>query len=276
MTTWNRPGFLGQAIESVRAQTFRDWGLIIADDGSTDNTKAVVAEWLASSPSRSGQKKDARIKYFNAGHFGRIAKISNAALKQAQSEYVAILDDDDYWLDEHKLEEQIKFLDANRDYVGCGGGFVVVDENGKEKNRFFKPEKDQAIRQKLLLANPMVNSTTVFRRAVAEKLGYYDETILQFADWDFWLKMGRQGKLYNFQRYFTAYRVWKRGTSFTKQRECARSGITIVFRYGKFYPNFSLAVIIAAAFAFYAYIPEFLKRALNPPLSRLKKFLFQR
>ncbi len=62
MTTWNRPGFLARAIQSIIDQSFKDWELIVADDGSTDNTKSVVAEWT---------KKDERIKYVNPGHMGR-------------------------------------------------------------------------------------------------------------------------------------------------------------------------------------------------------------
>ena len=117
MTTWNRPQFLGQAIEGIRAQTFADWELIVADDGSTDNTKEVVAEWI---------RKDPRIKYVNPGHLGRIAKISNIGLGQAKGEYIAILDDDDWWADPKKLEKQVGFLDKNRDYVGGGGGYFFL------------------------------------------------------------------------------------------------------------------------------------------------------
>jgi len=120
----------------------------------------------------------------------------------------------------------------------------------------------------------MANSTTLFRRATAERLGNYDETMLQFADWDFWLKMGLAGKLYNFPEHFAAYRMWEGGMSFAKQRENARSAFRIVRRYTGRYPRTALGCLSAVAYATYAYLPAFIKRFLNPALSRLKKFLF--
>jgi glycosyltransferase involved in cell wall biosynthesis len=267
MTTWNRPQFLGQAIESIRAQTLESWELIVADDGSTDNTKQVVAEWM---------RKDRRIKYMNPGHLGRIAKISNIGLREAKGEYVAILDDDDWWVDSKKLEKQVAFLDKNRDYAGCGGGYLVIDKEGNTTAKVLKPEHDDDIRKVMLFANSMANSSTLFRRSIAEKLGYYDETMLQFADWDFWLKIGLEGKLYNFPEYFLAYRMWGGGMSFSKQKECASSGMRIVERYKNKYPGYWFALCAACAYATYAYFPDSIKQFLNPLLSRLKKALFSR
>src|SRR5947209_7057759 len=101
MTTWNRASFISGAIESVRAQTFTDWELIIVDDGSEDNTPEVVREWL---------QKDSRIVYFREPHHGRIAIVSNVGLRAARGKYVAILDDDDYWISPLKLSSQVQFL----------------------------------------------------------------------------------------------------------------------------------------------------------------------
>ncbi len=265
MTTWNRSGFIHKAIESVREQTFKNWELIIADDGSTDDTKGVIEAWM---------RKEPRIVYVNPGHTGRIAKISNAGLRKAQGEYIAILDDDDYWISKEKLEHQVNFLDAHKGYVGCGGGYAIIDEHDVERTRILKPEHDDEIRKVALLANPMVNSTTIFRHSVAEKFGFYDETMKQFADWDFWLQMGLQGKLYNFPEYFLAYRMWPGGMSFAKQKENAGCAVRIVNRYKNNYPNYPTAILMAYTYLAYAQVPMSIKRGLNPILSRLKKTIF--
>ncbi|MDO8537018.1 MAG: glycosyltransferase, partial [bacterium] len=204
MTTWNRAGFIGKAIQSVIDQSFAAWELIIIDDGSTDNVADVVKKW---------QIKEKRIKFIPLSHIGRIAIVSNAGLREALGEYIAILDDDDWWLDPKKLEKQVEFLDKNPDYVGCGGGFIVVDGDGDKKAKILKPQRDESIRKVALFANPIANSSTLFRRSAVEKLGPYDESMLQFADWDFWLKMGTYGKLYNLTEYFFAYRMWEGGMS---------------------------------------------------------------
>lgn len=265
IATYNRSQFVGRAIESVLNQTLEDLEIIIADDGSSDNTEAIV---------RGLASQDSRIKYLKGPHFGRIAKISNFGLKEARGEYVAILDDDDWWIDSRKLEKQVQFLENNPDHVGCGGGFVVVDKEGGEKLRALKPESNDDIRKNALVANPMVNATTVFRLEAAKKAGFYDETMLQFADWDFWLKLGLLGRLYNFQEYFIKYQMWEGGMSFSKQKEAASSGLRIVSRYKNLYPRYPKAIALACAYYLYARLPDFIKKSLNPILSRIKKTTF--
>jgi glycosyltransferase involved in cell wall biosynthesis len=267
IATYNRANLIGRAIQSVLNQTFTDWELIIADDGSTDNTAEVVKKW---------QRRDSRIKYLRSEHLGRISKISNFGLRKAKGEYLAVLDDDDYWATSDKLKKQVEFLDKNPEYVGCGGGYIVIDENGREKGRFLKPELNEEIKLRALIANPLANLTTMFRRAVAEKLGYYDETMPQFADWDFWLKMGLAGKLYNFQEYFAYYQMWEGGSSFRNQKENVRAALRIIRRYRTNYPGFIKAFFLGWLYAFYASLPMFLKKPLNSGLSLLKKFIFSR
>src|SRR3989344_1906395 len=260
ITTWNRAHLISRAIQSAIDQDFKDWELIIADDGSTDNTEKICKEW---------EKKDHRIKYFRAPHFGRIAKISNFGLKHAKGEYVAILDDDDMWAATDKLTKQVKFLDENKDYVACGGGYVIIDKNEKEKSRLLKPEEHENIIENALLANPMVNTTAMFRKSAAEKVGFYDETLPEFADWDFWLKMGLAGKLYNFPLHFAYYQMWDTGSSFSKQRGTAYSSLQIVPRYKGQYPHYKKAITQAYTYYIYTLLPNFIKSFLNPILSRL-------
>jgi glycosyltransferase involved in cell wall biosynthesis len=264
---WTRAQYIGQGIQSLIDQTFQDWELIIVDDGSPDNTPEVVKEW---------QKKDARIKYIRHEHVGRIAVVSNAGLKEAKGEYVAILDDDDYWIDPKKLEKQVAFLDANEEYVGSGSFFAVVDKDNIEKARRSKPQSDAAIRRVALYANPIANSTSIFRRDVALAVGDYDESLRQFADWDFWLKMGKKGKLCNSPEYFLAYRMWEKGASFMDQRQNVDSALVIVRRYKNDYPGYWKAISLTYIYWCYARFPRSIRKTLNGSLSRLKKFIFAR
>lgn len=265
MATWCRPKIIGEAIQSVLDQSFQDWELIVADDGSPDETPRVMAAW---------QARDNRIKYLRLAHQGRIAVVSNAGLKEARGEYVAILDDDDVWSDPHKLSKQVRFLDAHADHIACGGGMIAIDEAGRELGRFLKPEDDTAIRRVALAANPLINSTTIFRRLVIGHSALYDESLPQFADWGFWLELGRHGKLHNFQEYFVRYRMWDKSSSFTKQKENARAALVIVRRYKNYYPGFWKAWALASAYRIYVNFPAFVRRTLNPVLSSAKKKAF--
>jgi glycosyltransferase EpsE len=266
--TYKRPQLLSRSIESARAQTFSDWELIIIDDVPEDKeTEAVGRVWEA---------RDGRIRYLKIPRLGHIAKVSNVGLGEAKGEYVAILDDDDAWREPDKLKKQIEFLDANPDYVGCGSGYVVVDDKGVERQRVRKPETWERIKDRALIANPMANSTTVFRVDAARHIGSYDETMVKFADWDFWLKMGKVGKLYNFPDYFVNYQMWLASASFSNQTENAASAIRIIQRHRKNYPHYPFALVVGLSYWIYAKNPDWVKRILNPILSRLKKALFSR
>ncbi len=262
MATWNRAGMISQAIESIRKQTLQDWELLVVDYGSPDNTAAVMAAW---------EKKDKRIRYLAFPRIGKISRVSNAGLREARGEFVAILDDDDYWIDDRKLEKQVHFLREHPDVIACGGWFIAVDEQGREKARFKKPETDAAIRCVMLAANGIANSTSMFRRVEA---GFYDERILQFADWDFFLRLGTKGKLYNLPEYVLAYRMWNQGASFVNQQQNVDAAMIIINRYRKQYPGYIKAIVMIWVYWLYARLPVGMRRSLNAFLSRLKKLMF--
>ena len=265
MLTYDRRLFIRRAVQSVLEQKFFDWELIVVDDGTGDEAESVVRNYFENDP---------RLKYFHRLQRTGIAGASNFALAKAQGEYIAILDDDDYWAASDKLEKQVEFLDKNLEYVGCGAGYILIDEKGKELGRYLKPESDIGIRKHALVANSMINSATLFRRAVAGKIGGYDESLLECFDWDFWLKMGLRGKLYNFQEYFLYYRIWSGGASFLRQKERARSNFQLLNRYHGEYPGSLKGFAGATAYLFHAHLPAFVKEYSSPFLSWLKKYLF--
>jgi glycosyltransferase involved in cell wall biosynthesis len=262
MATWNRASIISRAIESVLEQSFRDWELIIADDGSTDNTPEVVNDW---------QKKEARIVYVRSVVNQGISKNYNQGLRVARGEYVAMIDDDDPWCDNDKLKKQVDFLDKNPEYVGCGGGVIVVDPSGRELYKYFKPESDKEIRKYMLFSNPMANSTTVFRRKVGEKVRWYDETVRYSGDRDFWLKMGLQGKLYNFPQYFSYYTMSDENTSIAKIRPHLKASLMIMRRYKKNYPNYHAALVFNWVQYLYSFMPLFVRNLVHRSLARLKR-----
>lgn len=264
MLTYNRPQMIGRAIASVCSQSFSEWELIIVQDGDSLETERLLKEWL---------EKEERIRYFRRGTVGSIAQASNFGLAAARGEYVAILDDDDYWSDAEKLQRQVEFLDSNAEYVGCGGGYVVVDQENRERGKFLKPEKDGAIRERALLANPVVNSTALFRRLVNGEPAMYDLSMRQFADWDFWLTMGAKGKLYNFPMHLTHYALWDGGSSFKAQKENGRAALRIIHKHRHEYRGFAAALVLGWLYFGYACLPVGVRRLSYASLSALKKAL---
>ena len=210
LPTYNRSAALRRAIASVEKQSFSDWELIIIDDASTDDTQKVVKEIAT---------RDSRVVYIRneRNYYPDITRTLNKGLAAARGEFIARIDDDDFWLDEQKLKKQIKFLINHPDYVVVGSGMMLVDPDGNKVGRYLKKETDKEIRNAALFSNPFSHTTVMFRADVARKVGGYGDW--RFAeDWDLWLKMGRFGKFYNFPEYLAAYTVSDQNKSFIHLR----------------------------------------------------------
>jgi glycosyltransferase involved in cell wall biosynthesis len=182
LPTFNRVKYLRPAVESVFAQTFQDWEMIIADDGSDEETQAYLRT-VESLP---------RAKVIRLPHSGNPGVVRNAALREARGEYVAFLDSDDLWLPE-KLELQIGALRSaggpRWNYTGYswinGAGETTVYPGPRR----WVPHKG-AIFTKLLTfeADVLTPAVVVERRLLAE-IGGFDEGLTLLEDYDVWQRL---------------------------------------------------------------------------------------
>jgi glycosyltransferase involved in cell wall biosynthesis len=228
--TKNRAGLLKKALASVERQTFRDFEVVVIDDGSADGTNVVLEGY-----------KDTRIQGYNHRQSEGISKSRQEALLASQGEYVAILDDDDEWVDADKLAKQVKFLDEHTDAVLCGGGILI--SNFKFQIPKFRPSSDAAIRSTMLLRNNFFTSAVMFRREAAIKAGGFIADGQDLAeDYDLWLRMGKLGKMYNFPEVFTAYRQ----TQYNKERfgRFLAKQLKLIGRHKSDYPYYHFAALI--------------------------------
>lgn len=267
MGTYNRAHLLGRAIDALRTQTLTDWELIIADDASKDDTPAVVRGWAEREP---------RIVSIRTEVNQGISRNYNDALKLARGEFVAMLDDDDVWIGNDKLARQVEFLRTHPDYVGCGGGLIVVTPEGRELYRFLKPETDEQIRKAMLLSNPMANSTTMFRRAVGEQVGWYDGEIRYSGDRDFWMKMGLVGKLQNFPEYLGYYTKGTQNTSIIHIKPHLKTSLMLTRRYRHDYPGYPKGLALNLAQYWYTFLPESVRRTTHSAAVRMKRAIAER
>jgi glycosyltransferase involved in cell wall biosynthesis len=265
MLSYNRPQLIGRAIESVVEQDFADWELLVVQDGANEFTIRTMQEWM---------QRDGRIRHLRRDKGGNIADATNYGLERAQGDYIAILDDDDYWACPDKLSRQVRFLDEHADYAGCGGGVIVVDPDGREQMRYRKPEQDSEIRRRALMANPMAHGAGMYRLSLLRDLGLYDVSLEGFQDWDVWLKLGGRGKLYNFPDFLLCYRVWQGSGSFHSSRGNTRSAIRIVKRHRGEYAGYAAALAMAYAYHGYNHLPAGIRKSTYSLLSRAKKGLF--
>ncbi len=171
MLTYKRGGIVSSAIESILAQTYKDFEFIIINDGSLDETDDVVKEYV---------KNDKRIRYYKNPKNMGIAYSRNRAFGLARAPYIMIMDDDDYSL-KWRMEAQVKFLDENPQIdvlVGQIRGFPKV------------PENHNVIASHLIQHNVVGNANIMYRRDFAKKHKiFYDEGLVISEDWDYWVKM---------------------------------------------------------------------------------------
>ena len=188
MPTFNRLEFLPAAVASVRAQTFRDWELIIADDGSHGPT----LEYLGTLCAGEG------IRVLRLPHSGRPAVARNAALRQASGRYVAFLDSDDLWLPE-KLHRQISSLQGQplrrwscTHFATINGSGAIVHAGPRHAHQ---PKsgwtREALLRSEISIALPSV----LVARAMLEELGSFDERLQMCEDSELWFRLAAVSEL---------------------------------------------------------------------------------
>lgn len=128
--TYNCGRFISETIESVLAQSYPNWEMLIVDDCSTDNTKEIVEQY---------QQKDSRIKYYCFEKNSGAAVARNTALKMAKGRWIAFLDSDDLWKPQ-KLEHQLEFMVKNQ-YSFSYHNYTEIDEDSKPLGVFVSGKR---------------------------------------------------------------------------------------------------------------------------------------
>jgi glycosyltransferase involved in cell wall biosynthesis len=263
MPTYNRADSIGSAIDSILRQRYKNWELLVIDNGPGDDIKNVVENYV---------KKESRVKYFKVAKSPNtgISDYLNYGISISKGEYIARLDDDDEWCNDNKLVKQVEFLNNNNEYNIVGGGVIVVDENKKEMYRFLKKETDAEIRKKALYACPIFHITVMFRKKIAEQYGAYKN--LKFGeDWELWLRLGKIGKFYNFKEHFSMYTNAGQNFSANNQKLVSKTILNLIKEYRYDYPNYRKAFALNLLQYLYSFSPAFIKKKTQNFLFYVKR-----
>lgn len=189
--TFNRVKFIQRALDSVFAQTYKDYEIVVIDDGSTDGTgKAMEAH-------------KGRIKYFYQKNNG-ISAARNRGIEESAGEYIAFLDSDDWWAPD-KLREQVRVLDADPKIGLVYGRMPIMDPKGRQIG--LKPQgvSGKNFRQLLEFWGDLPTSTVMTRRECFKKAGLFDLNLVSMEDIDMWLRIARFYDLYEIEGRSLAY-----------------------------------------------------------------------
>ena len=194
MPVYNGEMYLRAAIESILSQTFRDFELLLIDDGSTDGTAAILARY----------RRDSRLRAISRENRGLIASL-NEGWQRARGEYVARMDADDISRPD-RLARQVAFLNTHPGIGVLGGAVEVIDEQGGSHGPLTLPATHAAIVWRLCFEDPIVHPTTMIRRAVLEQIGGYDPAMRHAEDYDLWRRACTVTRLHNLPQVVLALR----------------------------------------------------------------------
>lgn len=175
--TYNQAQYLGKTIESVLAQRYRDYDLIVVDDGSTDGTRKIVEGF------------GGRVRYLYQRN-RREAAARNAGIRASNGEYVAFLDSDDLWLP-NKLEVDFELLTSMPEAKMVYSNVAYIDERGWIIGHRRERSPSGNVLRALVLNNFIVVSSVMVRRECLEEVGGFNEDpeLSGSADWELWTRL---------------------------------------------------------------------------------------
>jgi glycosyltransferase involved in cell wall biosynthesis len=211
--------YIGQAIDSVLGQTLGDFELLVVDDGSTDGTSEILAQFA---------KRDPRVRVL-AGPAKGIARAMNLAVRESRGQLVARMDGDDVCLPA-RFEKQVNFLRENPQHVLVGSHCILIDPDGRAIcQKPGMPDTHEQIDALLLeMKWPLVHPAVMIRAQALARVGGYNESYHTVEDHDLFLRLAEVGKLANLKDVLLLYRQHFKSAMHTTVESQRRSLIEIV------------------------------------------------
>ncbi|NWG13819.1 MAG: glycosyltransferase [Acidobacteria bacterium] len=176
---YNQARYLTEALQSVMIQTLGDLEIILVDDGSTDQTAQIVKGI-----------SDPRLRYIYQDNRG-LSAARNTGMRSSSGEYLTFLDSDDLFLPS-KLELLVRAMESHPEAGIAAGQAIPIDDQGNRIGKVFTKRLPDYPAE-LLLGNPLHVGSVLLRRSWQQKVGYFDENLRSYEDWDMWLRLALAG-----------------------------------------------------------------------------------
>lgn len=197
MPVYNAQRYVAEAVESILAQTFRDFEFLIVDDGSTDRSRAILVRYAA---------RDGRIRLISRPNTGLVVAL-NEMIGLARGELLARMDADDVCLPE-RFALQVAYLRERPDVVCLGSQLALIDYANRFVGDCKTPRSDAEIQDLALRGHtPICHPSVMMRREAVVALGGYRQALWPAEDLDLYLRLGETGKLANIEATLLRYRL---------------------------------------------------------------------
>jgi len=202
---YNGSKMLGDAIESIIAQTYNDWELIIVNDCSTDNSLEIAEQFAA---------KDERIRVFSNEVNSKLPKSLNNGFSKARGMYWTWTSDDNLLLPDF-CEEMNRYLDEHPEVGFVVGGENIIDQEGTVLRTDLPP---QDIQDRIALNN-FVGACFMYRKEVAERAGEYRPDLFLVEDYEYWIRLSGVTRIGTISSVLYLYRKHDKSLTATRQLE---------------------------------------------------------
>ena len=250
MITYNHDNFIVQALESVLKQKVNfEYEIVIGDDFSTDNTREIILEYAANYP----DKIKPLLHEHNLGLAGKNNLVNT--LTACNGDYIAILEGDDYWTSEHKLQEQIDLLDAHSDYSICFHNCEEFYEDGSKPswNYCLDDQKDISTLEDLISkCNFIPTCSVVFRNNLFKSFPDWFYT-LSMGDWTLHILNAQHGNILYINKVMGKHR-WHAGGIWTLRNQALNIlDVMKAYRVVDRYLNYKYKDIVSERMSYYYY-----------------------
>ncbi|MFH1559064.1 MAG: glycosyltransferase [Patescibacteria group bacterium] len=193
MPVYNSKKYLEPAIQSVLSQSFKDFELIIIDDGSLDKSARIIKSF-----------SDPRIRFIQNKKNQGIVACLNRGLRIARGQYIARMDADDLSL-KNRFEKQVQFLDNNPASAVVGSWIKPINDYDRKKFHFFS--EPDILKSQLLFIPSISHPTAMIRKNALIKAGGYRDKYPLAEDFDLWIRLSKNHQLANLQQVLLKYRI---------------------------------------------------------------------
>lgn len=195
MSVFNRGSRVSAALESLLAQTYTDWDLVVVDDCSTDETPHMLADFAAHDPRITVLTNDC-----NQG----LAASLNRAWQSARGPLLARMDDDDLCHPE-RFARQVEYLRDHPEVDVLGTAAEYIDQSGRSMGIVRRPESHADLTREIFRNVPVIHPTVMMRREVLDQLSGYDTRLRRAQDLDLWLRAYRHFTFHNLPEPLLSY-----------------------------------------------------------------------
>jgi glycosyltransferase involved in cell wall biosynthesis len=209
MSVYNSEEFLEKAVNSILNQTFKDFELLIINDGSKDGSLKILQEFA---------NKDDRINLISRENKGLVASL-NEGISKAKGQYIARMDSDDMSTHD-RLDMEVKYLDENPNIALVGSNYTIIEEKTekvKVTTNIFTHPKDLALAQPI--SNQYGHGSIMMRAGIAREMNGYDSDVGHVEDYDLWTRISYKYEIANIYEPLYLYRSVQSGVTLSNHNK---------------------------------------------------------